>query len=171
MNSDSRLQSLHLGDLPRRDDFRVARAQLEAACGGMTLAGTMPRETDPAPDAPTRIGPALIPGELSPYWLRDGEMVHPLVVGINSLGRLPDNTIVLKDEHVSRRHCAVIVHTSGLMEIHDIASKNGTILNGKKIVGLTQLNSGDYITLCTKKLVVISDTHQTPINNPAPPVA
>ena len=37
-------------------------------------------------------------------------------------------------------------------EIHDVASKNGTLLNGKKIPGPTRLQSGDQITLCGRRL-------------------
>jgi pSer/pThr/pTyr-binding forkhead associated (FHA) protein len=37
-------------------------------------------------------------------------------------------------------------------ELHDVASKNGTLLNGKKIPGPSRLQSGDQITLCGRRL-------------------
>ena len=33
-----------------------------------------------------------------------------------------------------------------------MASKNGTLLNGKRIAGPTRLQSGDQILLCNRKL-------------------
>ena len=48
--------------------------------------------------------------------------------------------------------CAIILHTDGRCELHDVASKNGTQLNGKKIDGPTRLQSGDQLLLCNRKL-------------------
>jgi pSer/pThr/pTyr-binding forkhead associated (FHA) protein len=73
-------------------------------------------------------------------------------MGMNSVGRLPDNDVVIRDECVSRRHCAVVIHHDLRCEIHDVASKNGTILNGKKIPNPSRIQSGDQITLCNRRL-------------------
>lgn len=86
------------------------------------------------------------------FYLKDGVNVYPLRVGMNSIGRLPDNDVVIRDECVSRRHCAVLVHSDLRCELHDVASKNGTLLNGKKIPQPTRLQSGDQITLCNRRL-------------------
>ena len=56
---------------------------------------------------------------------------------------MPDNDVVVADPSVSRRHCAVVVHTGQTCEIHDTASKNGTYLNGRRIDGPTRLAGGD----------------------------
>jgi len=85
-------------------------------------------------------------------YLKDGSNVYPLHLGMNSVGRLPDNDVVVRDECVSRRHCAVVIHSDLRCELHDVASKNGTILNGKKIPGPTRLQSGDQVTLCNRRL-------------------
>lgn len=157
--NDPRFQSLHLEGLPRRDLFRQARSQLEAACGTTTLAGDFallqPHEVG---DGDTITAPSLLPGGPTPFYLRDGDAQHPLSVGVNSVGRLPDNNVVIRDEHVSRRHCAVVIHSDGRCEVHDIASKNGTVLNGKKIAGPTRIRPGDQIVLCTRKLTLIELT-------------
>ncbi|QEG29459.1 Transcriptional regulatory protein EmbR [Gemmata obscuriglobus] len=71
---------------------------------------------------------------------------------MNSIGRLPDNDVVVNDECVSRRHCAIVVHSDLRCELHDVASKNGTILNGRRIPQPTKLQSGDQITLCNRRL-------------------
>ena len=154
--SDPQLNSIHLGDLPRRDAYRQARLQLEGACGGRTLAGALPaQDVDLA--GVTRDAPPLMPGGAAHLWLKDGEQFYPLLVGVNSIGRLPDNSVVIKDEHVSRRHCALISHTNGNVEVHDIASKNGTILNGKKIAGPTRVRPGDSIVLCNHPLLLVAE--------------
>src|SRR5687768_12529178 len=163
--TDARLHSLHLEGLPRRDEFRAARDRLQAACGNYTLAGDLAQlaEVEIA-DGATVTSP---PGLSQTYWLQDGTNLHALVPGVNSVGRLPDNTVILKDEHVSRRHCAVVIHRDGRCELHDIASKNGTVLNGKKINGPTKLRPGDQITLCTRKLTFVAEYGEPKANSQA----
>ena len=154
--SDPRLHSLHLEGQPRRDVFRAAREALQASCGSQTIAGDMRLLDDDCLNAPTLAAP---PGPLGAglagrftFYLKDGVNVYPLHVGMNSVGRLPDNDVVVRDECVSRRHCAVVIHSDLRCELHDVASKNGTLLNGKKIPSPTRLQSGDQITLCNRRL-------------------
>ena len=47
-------------------------------------------------------------------------------------GRDPGNDIILRDPKVSRHH-AEIVFERGFFVIHDLASANGTYVNGKRI--------------------------------------
>jgi len=156
--SDPRLHSLHLEGQPRRDLFRAARQALQAACGNNTLAGDVRllAEDDHLDASTVAVPPGGIPpggptGRFT-FYLKDGANVYPLHLGLNSVGRLPDNDVVIRDECVSRRHCAVVVHHDLRCELHDVASKNGTLLNGKKIPGPTKLQSGDQITLCGRRL-------------------
>jgi pSer/pThr/pTyr-binding forkhead associated (FHA) protein len=155
--SDPRMLSLHLEGDSRRDSFRQARALVEAACGQYTIAGDLAAlPADDPGDGPTIQAP---PGAGGTFYVRDGDNCHQLVIGVNSVGRLPDNTVVIRDEHVSRRHCAIIVHSDGRCELHDVASKNGTILNGRKIPGPTRLAPGDEIILCTRRLQFLTGQH------------
>jgi hypothetical protein len=155
--SDPRLHSLHLEGQPRRDTFRAAREALQKACGSQTIAGDVRVLTDERLGASTLAAP---PGGPAPpgitgrfaFYLKDGTNVYPLHVGMNSIGRLPDNDVVVRDECVSRRHCAIVIHSDLRCELHDVASKNGTLLNGKKIPAPTRLQSGDTITLCNRRL-------------------
>jgi pSer/pThr/pTyr-binding forkhead associated (FHA) protein len=48
-----------------------------------------------------------------------------------------------------------VVHTGDRCEVHDIASKNGTYLNGHKIAGPTRLHSGDQIRMCNRNLTFL----------------
>jgi len=164
--SDPRLQSLHLEGQPRREQFRAARQALQAACGSQTIAGDLrllvPDERLGSPTvAPAPPGPAAT-GRFT-FYLKDGTNVYPLRLGMNSVGRLPDNDVVIRDECVSRRHCAILVHSDLRCELHDVASKNGTQLNGKKIDGPTRLQSGDQILLCNRKVTFhVIDTAPEP---------
>lgn len=167
--SDPRLQSLHLEGQPRREQFRAARQAIQAGCGDCTLAGDLRLLADDERlDASTI---AVPPGVNHPnhssrftFYLKDGSNVYPLHVGLNSVGRLPDNDVVIRDECVSRRHCAIVVHSDLRCEVHDVASKNGTLLNGKRIAGPTRIQSGDTIVLCSRKL----SFHVTEAPEPAP---
>lgn len=49
-----------------------------------------------------------------------------------TLGRDPGNDIVLRDPKVSRHH-GEIVFERGFFVLHDLASANGTYVNGKRI--------------------------------------
>ena len=154
--SDPRLHSLHLEGQPRRDTFRAARQAIQAACGSQTLAGDLRLLGDEERLGASTVAPP--PGTPNPvagrftFYLKDGSNVYPLHLGLNSIGRLPDNDVVVRDECVSRRHCAVVIHSDLRCELHDVASKNGTLLNGKKIPAPARLQSGDQIVLCNRRL-------------------
>ncbi len=154
--SDPRLHSLHLEGQPRRDSFRAARQAIQAACGSMTMAGDIQILDDAKLHVSTIAAPpGGLPNPLNgkfTCYLKDGSNVYPLHLGMNSVGRLPDNDVVVRDECVSRRHCAIVIHSDLRCELHDVASKNGTLLNGKKIPSPTRLQSGDQITLCNRRL-------------------
>lgn len=155
--TDPRLHSLHLEGHSRREQFRAARDVIQAACGTHTLAGDLHMLVpDDRLDASTIAAPpgGILPGSAGrfTFYLKDGTNVYPLHLGLNSVGRLPDNDVVIRDECVSRRHCAIVVHSDLRCELHDVASKNGTLLNSKKISGPTRLQSGDQITLCNRRL-------------------
>ena len=153
--TDPRLNSVHL-ELPRRQDFRAAREALLGARGEHTLcaeAGSALLASAPNQTAVERAGAAAPDAR---FVLMDKEYVYPLKVGLNTIGRMPDNDVVLEDAYVSRRHCAVLVHAGDVCELHDVASKNGTFLNGRKIDGPTRLKTGDEIRMCNKHLVFVA---------------
>src|SRR5262245_20993739 len=98
--NDPRLNSIHL-EPARRQMFRSARDVLLHARGDRTMAGEK-HDVDPskthidALDDPKAEGLA--------FWLMDQGIVYPLKVGLNTVGRSPDNDVVVPDAHVSRRH-------------------------------------------------------------------
>jgi pSer/pThr/pTyr-binding forkhead associated (FHA) protein len=68
-------------------------------------------------------------------------------VGINTIGRFPENDVVLTAHIVSRRHCIVVVHATGGCEVYDTASRNGTWVNRRR-VGRVDLLPGDVLIVC-----------------------
>ena len=151
---DRRLLSVHLEGNPRREAFRAARGRAEHAAGGHTLAGEIRLSLGSQPPELKTLAPAEIPvksGETK-CWLLDRGRQVGLKVGLNSVGRLPDNDVVIDDATVSRRHCAIVVHSDLTIEIHDVASKNGTTVNGRRIEGPTRLSDGDEIGLSERSL-------------------
>jgi pSer/pThr/pTyr-binding forkhead associated (FHA) protein len=156
--ADPRLNSVHL-EFPRRDNFRNAREALLNSRGMHTVAlenaGNVIAEL---------AGHTMIqdPGERVPpdvnFWLVDQQAIYPLKVGVNTIGRLPDNDVVVQAPYVSRRHCAILVHAGDGCELHDIASKNGTFINGQRLTGPTRLRSGDEIRMCDLRLTFLSKT-------------
>jgi hypothetical protein len=90
------------------------------------------------------------------FWLRfesgarQGEKVL-LAAGVTSLGRRPENTIVVNDGSVSGRHAELRVGEEGV-ELVDLGSTNGTKHKGLKITSVS-LAPGDAFLLGAVRLV------------------
>lgn len=155
--NDPRLNSVHL-EFPRREDFRRARDVLLDARGQNTLVAEMsPSVLANAAANRTIISEAAEEAPAnSDHWLLDQGHVYPLKTGVNTIGRLPDNDVVLEGAYVSRRHCAILVHSGATCELYDIASKNGTFVNGLKLKGSLPLTPGDEIRMCDRSVVFMS---------------
>ena len=149
---DPRLNSIHL-EAPRREEFRRARELLLAVRGYHTLMVERVPEPDLNAGQTFIQDPSINSTASLDCWLVDRDQIYPLKVGLNTIGRAPENDVVLQDAYVSRRHCAVLVHANHTCELHDVASKNGTFLNGRKICQPTRLNMGDEIRMCDRQLV------------------
>ena len=73
----------------------------------------------------------------------DGEHFFSLAGDCTSIGRSPDQDLVLKEAYVSRRH-ALINRQNGHFELVDQNSSHGTYINGRR-VERSPLNSGDIL--------------------------
>jgi len=62
-----------------------------------------------------------------------------------SIGRTPENDLVIEDTSLSRRH-ALIENFEGRFNLSDCGSSNGTFVNGKAITALTELSDWDVLT-------------------------
>lgn len=60
------------------------------------------------------------------------------------IGRAEDCNLRPHSDLVSRHHCVIMVE-EGFVAVRDFNSKNGTFVNGEKIVGETELKSGDHL--------------------------
>lgn len=70
-----------------------------------------------------------------------------------TIGRGSKNTIIIRDNEVSREH-ARLVRNGDDFDVHDLGSSNGTFVNGQRAVGITRplrpgalIELGDSITL------------------------
>lgn len=75
-----------------------------------------------------------------------------LLTGLEPLtiGRDPSNSLSLKDERLSRFHC-VIERAGDSFIVHDLQSRNGTLLNGQRI-DASPLHHGDNIQIGRVKI-------------------
>lgn len=65
---------------------------------------------------------------------------------LNTVGRTPDNQVVVDSTRISRRHIQIKVLPAGVI-IEDTGSTNGTWVNGQRLTGSQRLDSGDIIQL------------------------
>src|ERR1700723_694156 len=74
------------------------------------------------------------------------------------IGRVNDADLLLLDEKISRKHAKISTH-GGRVMIEDLASRNGTFVNGGKISGAMELQEGDKIMLgsSTMELASVAD--------------
>jgi serine phosphatase RsbU (regulator of sigma subunit) len=91
------------------------------------------------------MGSMATPGKLPTitYTDLDGEHCFPLAMESASIGRSPDQDLVLREAFVSRRH-ALITRTSGSYELVDQNSSHGTFVNGVRVQSAI-LKSGDRL--------------------------
>jgi len=78
---------------------------------------------------------------------------YELPAGETLLGRADDNHIVLSGEGVSRHH-ARLIRERDRLRLEDLRSRNGTVLNGHRIVGSVPLRAGDRIEIGENQLTV-----------------
>jgi adenylate cyclase len=86
------------------------------------------------------------PSPLEGVWLESNGDKFPIHGGC-SLGRSPNNSIVLDSPSVSRRHAIINVQNGGEFWLIDLGSSNGTFLNKRRIHQPVQLSDQDQIVI------------------------
>jgi hypothetical protein len=88
-----------------------------------------------------------------------GSRTEPLLLALDRVdsetllvGRHPACDVVLVDESVSRRH-AQLTYRDGVWVLQDLASTNGTAVNGEH-VGRAALRTGDIISLGNQTILL-----------------
>ncbi len=72
--------------------------------------------------------------------------------GTTSVGRAPENDIVLDSPDVSRRHARIECNRNGI-RVHDLNSTNGTRVNGEAI-RIADVEERDELTFGGQRLVI-----------------
>ena len=73
--------------------------------------------------------------------------------GVLVLGRAHDADVRIDTLAVSRRHAKIVV-TAGAARVVDLGSRNGTLVNGERVVGSRLLASGDVVAVGSTTLVL-----------------
>jgi serine phosphatase RsbU (regulator of sigma subunit)/pSer/pThr/pTyr-binding forkhead associated (FHA) protein len=77
---------------------------------------------------------------------------------ITTIGRSSANDLPIADKMLSRQHARIIRDGNGGLSIEDLGSRNGTFVNGERLVALIPLKSGDRITVGGVTLKVESES-------------
>ena len=139
-------------------DVRVACALVDASgeevpadepqrLGGVAAGHTMVLDRDALLSAKPRAPQGVIVA-------REGTVKREVRLSAEpiTVGRDPKNDIVLDDRRVSRRHAEVRLRL-GRYTLYDLASTNGTFVNGRRIAEMV-LSDGDHIAIGGAELVV-----------------
>ena len=84
--------------------------------------------------------------ETAAFRLIQGRSLIPLGEGEYVIGRARDATVPIDSLLISRHHARIIV-AGDRATIEDLGSKNGTLVNGRRIEAATELADGDEIIL------------------------
>jgi len=83
------------------------------------------------------------------------DLAFPIADALTAIGRAPDNLIQLTDPDVSKYHAAIF-RKDQTWHLKDVGSKNGVLLNGRRIREAV-LRHGDRITIGSTELVFEAD--------------
>jgi adenylate cyclase len=83
---------------------------------------------------------------------------YDLPEGTTHLGRADENDIVLSGDLVSRRHASFRVNGNSVV-FEDHGSRNGSRLNGEKVLGTVTMTPGDVVAVGENSLVVRQPTN------------
>lgn len=105
---------------------------------------------DPA-KAPRRMKAGLVPADTGLYLRIEegpdaGRTFMLSAGGVYTLGR-EGADIALNDPKVSRKHAEVGLYGPGAWVVRDLASKNGTSLNGRRVEEKTKMKHWDVIQI------------------------
>ena len=110
--------------------------RLQSALVKTAYSEESPEDMTPRPFAVNRI--LLLIG--------DQRLKYPLYKKSMTIGRGPENDIQVANEFMSRVHARINSDTNGA-SIEDLNSRNGLVVNAKKIKCRQQLHNGDMVSL------------------------
>ena len=84
----------------------------------------------------------------------EGEAFEVEVGNTATIGRSRDNTVSLHtNPHVSRQHAIIRCHNAYQFQIMDLGSRNGTFVNGRRVITPTVLTNGAVIRITNNELI------------------
>ena len=84
-----------------------------------------------------------------------------------TIGRSPDNSIIINDSSVSRRHATLII-AQNEYSVKDLGSANGTFVNGMRVAGASRLQSNDILKVGNSVVPWMNYISMGGHNQPAP---
>ncbi len=75
-----------------------------------------------------------------------------------SIGRSSMNDLPVADKMLSRQHARIVRDNNGGLSVEDLGSRNGTFLNGERLMSIQPLKPGDRITVGGVTLKVESES-------------
>lgn len=87
--------------------------------------------------------------------------VIPLTRARQTLGR-SDADILIPDDSISRKHAAIEIYDADFIYLKDLASTNGTQLNGE-LINAAKLRHGDEIRLGDRRLAFEIERGAAPV--------
>jgi len=93
-------------------------------------------------------------------WFDEHDQLRSITIGLEAvtIGRDSACEVVLQGTRVSRKHCVLrtAAGRGGAVEIEDLRSSNGTVVNGERIAtGAIALRDGDVIEVGGMALAVV----------------
>ncbi|MGH9442733.1 MAG: FHA domain-containing protein, partial [Thermoanaerobaculia bacterium] len=98
---------------------------------------------------------------MAEYRLHLRGTLFPIRGGEVILGRSSYASIVVNNPMASREH-ALVRSVAGRLEVTDLGSKNGTFLNGRRLVGTQPLAAGDRIKIGADELEISAMSERDP---------
>ncbi len=84
-----------------------------------------------------------------------GSQQLPLGGAPVTIGRHPDNTLVIADHMASRHHCVIEPAPDGGWQVRDLRSSNGTRVNGQ-VIQSVRLGPGDAVTIGRTRVTLVT---------------
>ena len=77
---------------------------------------------------------------------------------VTTIGRSSMNDLPVADKMLSRQHARIVRDSNGGLSVEDLGSRNGTFLNGERLVSIQALKPGDRITVGGVTLKIESES-------------
>jgi hypothetical protein len=125
--------------------------------------GTISGAPEQASGVPEYSSGVVQPPEAALLLWMEGEEIRghwTLAKAVTSIGRWSDNDVTIDDRWVSRYH-AEVHREGGQYVIKDLGSKNGTLVNGRRITTPTALSDGDEIQVTPMITLTFVDSAST----------